>query len=192
MLLDLVKKNRSTRRFDESFAIDYDTVYSWLEVLPFVASQRNMQMLKYIIVADADICNEITAISKWAGYIDGWDRPPKGERPRAYLIQLLDTTLLDNAAFDEGMQLQSIRLMAIEQAISSCVIMAFDSKALRQILNIDERYKINAIVAFGKSAETCIIEDIKDNNVRYYRDENGIHHIPKRQLSELIINSKEK
>jgi len=38
----------------------------------------------------------------------------------------------------------------------------------------------------GKPAEQVVIEDLKDNNVKYWRDENQVHHVPKRKLDELI------
>jgi hypothetical protein len=31
------------------------------------------------------------------------------------------------------------------------------------------------------------VDDIKDNDVKYWRDEKQIHHVPKRRLDELIL-----
>ena len=46
-------------------------------------------------------------------------------------------------------------------------------------------------MAFGYPAETVIIEDMKDGDVKYYRDEEDRHIVPKRTLDELIISSQE-
>jgi hypothetical protein len=37
-------------------------------------------------------------------------------------------------------------------------------------------------------AEEIILEDTHSESTSYYRDENGIHHVPKRPLDELILN----
>ena len=44
------------------------------------------------------------------------------------------------------------------------------------------------VLALGKPDETVVLEEMKENNFKYYRDENDVHHVPKRSLDELIIN----
>jgi len=39
----------------------------------------------------------------------------------------------------------------------------------------------------GKPVETIIVDDIRNNDVKYWRDEKQIHHVPKRRLDELIL-----
>ena len=36
--------------------------------------------------------------------------------------------------------------------------------------------------------EQVQIEEMKDGDFKYWRDEENIHHVPKRALNELIIN----
>jgi len=44
------------------------------------------------------------------------------------------------------------------------------------------------VIALGKPAETCLIEPLgQDGDIRYYRDAEGIHHVPKRSLDDLIV-----
>jgi hypothetical protein len=41
----------------------------------------------------------------------------------------------------------------------------------------------------GKPEEICVIEDYDESKgIEYYRDEAGIHHVPKRPLDELIVH----
>jgi hypothetical protein len=54
-------------------------------------------------------------------------------------------------------------------------------------LKIPERFDILLILALGKPAEKILVDKIKDNDVKYWRDEQDKHHVPKRPLDELII-----
>ena len=58
---------------------------------------------------------------------------------------------------------------------------------LRTALEIPKSYDILLVLALGKPAEQVVIETIADNNVKYWRDEEGIHHVPKRTLDEIIL-----
>jgi hypothetical protein len=42
----------------------------------------------------------------------------------------------------------------------------------------------------GKPVEKVKIENAEGDNIKYWRDENKTHHVPKRRLDELIIKLK--
>ena len=51
-----------------------------------------------------------------------------------------------------------------------------------------ERYEIQLVVALGKPAEIVVLEDVgPDGDIKYYRDDGDVHHVPKRTLDELIL-----
>jgi hypothetical protein len=53
---------------------------------------------------------------------------------------------------------------------------------------LDERFHIGYVIALGKPAETCVIEPVgKDGDVKYYRDADGVHHVPKRSMEDLLV-----
>ncbi|MDD4002942.1 MAG: nitroreductase, partial [Clostridia bacterium] len=55
-------------------------------------------------------------------------------------------------------------------------------------LNLDENTEIINVIALGKPAETAVIENIrKTDSIKYWRDDNGIFHVPKIIAEELII-----
>lgn len=60
---------------------------------------------------------------------------------------------------------------------------------LYQDLSIPDRYKILMVLALGKPVETIVTEPLKpDREIRYYRDAEGVHHVPKRNLDDLIVH----
>lgn len=58
---------------------------------------------------------------------------------------------------------------------------------LRRALNLPERYEILLVLALGKPVETVVLEAAKDGDIRYWRDEHGIHHVPKRSLKDVWV-----
>jgi hypothetical protein len=70
------------------------------------------------------------------------------------------------------------------------MIASINRQQLRSLLNIDARFKILLVIAIGKPKEEVVIEPVgSDDNIRYWRDETGVHHVPKRNLKDIIIDS---
>jgi nitroreductase len=79
-------------------------------------------------------------------------------------------------------------LGATERGLGGCMIGSIDRPQLRQVLDIPERYEILLVLALGKPAETVMLEDVgPDGDIKYYRDEDDVHHVPKRTPDELIL-----
>jgi len=61
-------------------------------------------------------------------------------------------------------------------------------QGLRKALEILSRYEILLILALGKPREKVVIETVGPNgDIKYWRDSEGMHHVPKRALDELIV-----
>jgi len=59
---------------------------------------------------------------------------------------------------------------------------------LKAVLNIDDRFEINLVIALGKPKEKVVIDKIGSvTDVKYWRDDEEIHHVPKRTLDEIIL-----
>ncbi|HER07571.1 MAG TPA: nitroreductase, partial [Bacteroides sp.] len=150
-------------------------------------SARNMQPLKYMLFTDPENCSKIFPALGWAGYLKDWDGPEEGERPSAYIVQLADLELAENWWCDDGIALQSMLLTAAEKGFGGCIIGSVQQQMLRSILHIPERFRILQVLALGRPAEKVVIEAVEDGDIRYWRDNRNVHHVPKRSLDELII-----
>ena len=188
MLKDLISKNRSFRRFDQSEIVPMRLLRNMVEAARLSASARNMQPLKYMLFNDSDSCGKIFPALAWAGYLKDWPGPEDGERPAAYIVQLGDLELTDDWWCDDGIAAQSMLLTAVEEGFGGCIIGSVQRERLRSILDIPERYKIIQVLALGKPAEEIVIEEMVDGDIKYWRDGEGVHHVPKRGLDELIIH----
>lgn len=186
-LKDLVYKTRSYRRFDETYQIDLDILEELVDMARMSASAANRQPLKYLLYNTPEYCEKIFPKIAWAGYLKDWDGPVTGERPSAYIIILGDKTITESFSVDHGIAAQSIMLGATEAGLGGCMIASINRETLRTNLRIPDSYEILLILALGKPKEEVVIEEIKDNDVKYWRDDLDKHHVPKRPLKELIL-----
>lgn len=188
MLMDLIIKNRSYRRFDTAVHISMEELNKMIEAARLSPYGTNIQSTKYILVNDQQVCNMITENCIWAGYLTDWDGPAENERPTAYIVFLYDKTLQKESMHSEGIAAQSILLSAVEMGYGGCIIGSCKRPVLLEKLDIDqERFEIAFVIALGKPAEEIVLEEAADGNIKYYRDENDVHHVPKRSLDELIL-----
>lgn len=189
MIEELVRKTRSYRRFYEEQRIDMEQLLKLIELARLSASSANLQPLKYMPVNDPDICNNIIFPRlKWAGYLKDWDGPSPGERPAAYIIVLGDTKISKNFGCDHGISSQNILLGATELGLGGCIIGSVERNKVADDLKIPEHLKILHVIALGRPKETVVLEEVgPDEDIRYWRDEKGVHHVPKRLLKDIVI-----
>ena len=188
MLKDLILKNRSYRRFDQSVPVPMELLKEMVDAARLSGSARNMQPLRYMLFNAPDDCARIFPTLAWAGYLKDWPGPAEGERPAAYMVQLGDLELTNDWWCDDGIAAQSMLLTAVEEGFGGCIIGSVEREKLRTLLNIPQRYKIIQVLALGKPAEEVVIDGIAESDIKYWRDEKGVHHVPKRGLDELIIS----
>ena len=188
MLKELILKNRSYRRFDQSAIVPMKLLREMVEAARLSGSARNMQPMRYILFNDAESCSKIFPLLAWAGYMKEWSGPADGERPTAYMVQLGDLELSKDWWCDDGIAAQSMLLTAVEQGFGGCIIGSVQQEKLRDLLHIPERYKIIQVIALGLPAEEVVIDEVSKGDIKYWRDENDVHHVPKRGIDELIVN----
>ena len=187
MLKELILKNRSYRRFDEGISIPENTLKELVDHARLSASGANRQPLKYIINNKNNINESIFSTLAWAAYLTEWKGPVKGERPSAYIIILGDKNITNTFGVDHGIASQSILLGAVEKGFGGCILASINRDELRKSLDIDERYDILLVIALGKPKEEVIIEEAKNDDIKYWRDDKERHHVPKRSLEDIIL-----
>lgn len=188
MLKDMIIKNRSYRRFYQEFLIEREVLETLVDYARLSASAGNMQPLKYMLSYDVQKNALIFPHLAWAGYLQDWPGPVEGERPSAYIVMLGDTTISKNFWCDHGVAAQSILLGATENGLGGCIIGSIQKEGLRNVLNIPGEYEILLVLALGKPKEKVLIEPVgSDGDIKYWRDKEMIHHVPKRALVEIII-----
>jgi nitroreductase len=186
-LKELIIKTRSYRRFDESYQIDVKTLESLIDLARLSASGANRQPLKYAYFNTPGDCGKVFPFLAWAGYLTDWPGPDKGERPTAYIIILGDKKVSEIFGVDHGIAAQSIMLGATEAGLGGCIIGSIKREEMSNEFSIPDNLEILLILAMGKPVEKVVIEDIKNADVKYWRDDNKNHHVPKRSLKDLII-----
>ncbi len=184
---ELITSSRSRRRFYQEEELDFDTLKELVDLARLSPSGGNKQPLKYILSHRKDINQEIFPCLSWAGYIEEWEGPGEGEKPSAYIIIMNDKRVSDSPGCDHGIAAQSILLGAAQLGLGGCIIGSVDRARLRKALKIDEEYEILLVIALGRAREEVVIEEVgPEGDIRYWRDEKGIHHVPKRSISSII------
>lgn len=188
MLTDLLVKSRSYRRFDESVKISQEVLRDLIDATRYCPSAANRQPLRFRLVFDEAETTQVFDCLKFAGYLSDWSGPAEGERPTAYVVVLSNEAASNFSEVDAGIAMQTILLRATEMGFGGCIVASVDREKLCQSLALDESYEISYVIALGKPAETCVIEPVgKDGDIKYYRDADGVHHVPKRELKDLLI-----
>jgi nitroreductase len=188
MLKDIVLQNRSCRRFFEHEKIDDDILTDLIDLARYCPSGANLQPLKYMIINDEERVTRLFPYLGWAAYLTDWKGPAKGERPPAYIIIFGDNSIIKEIDCDHGIAAQTILLGACEKGLGGCMIGSIKREQLKKDFQIPEKYNILLVLAIGRPREKIVIEPVgPDKSIKYWRDENDVHHVPKRTLDEIIL-----
>ncbi len=191
MFKDLVIKNRSTRSFVGDYEISREVLLELIDTARITPSAMNKQPLLYVPVGKKH-APKVLANIKMAVSL-GIKLPPEGYEPSAYILVCVkkdSPALSAYADFDVGIATQTILLAATERGLSGCIIGSHNTPNIVNELGLDEDIDIKLCIALGKSAENIILEDAVDGGLRYYRDADNNHHVPKRKLSDVVVEIK--
>ncbi len=188
MIRDLIVQNRSCRRFYEDVPIERETLRELVDLARCSASAANRQPLKYMLCCEPEKNDVVFQQLGFAGQLKDWPGPPEGERPTGYIIILLDREISQNPGCDHGIAAQSILLGAREKGLGGCMHGSVRREELVKAFSIPPRYEIVLVISLGKPKEEVVLETAEPGgSLNYWRDSNGVHHVPKRSLDEIII-----
>ena len=192
MLIDLIKANRSYRGYDHSRAVTRDELLKMVEAARLCPSSVNVQPLKYFLAYTPEVVSVIQSETKWAKGLPELALPHPGKEPTAFIVICQDAGINANLSRfqrDVGIVAQTMLLTAVEMGLGGCMIGNFNAGSVHDVLGLDEEIKPLLIVAIGKPDETILLTDVVDGKTGYYRDEQDRHYVPKRALSDIVIES---
>jgi nitroreductase len=188
---EIIVKTRTFRRFFEKEPISMEVLRGLIDLARLGGSARNGQPWQYLPVNTPRQCTAVYPFLGWAGYLADWKGPEPGERPSAYILCFLNRDWLkgpeSEAQFDLGVATQNLLLGAMVQRIGGCRIGNFNPR-LAELFAVPEQLELSLVVALGRPRETVILEECStDDEIRYWRDEQGVHHVPKRSLESCTL-----
>ncbi len=202
---ELIVQRRTIRKYEQK-PVPKELLDKCVNAARMGPSSANLQPLEYIVVDDPEQCQRVFPQTAWARYLDN-GTPGPDERPTAYIFILTNTQrranapmdvgtahifILSktqrqaNAPMDVGIAAQNIVLVALEEGVASCMIGSLDHDALQQVLVVPDHCEISLAIALGYPAEQSAWEEMAGDSIKYYRDDEGILHVPKRSLADLV------
>lgn len=194
MIKDLIKKNRSVRGYDISREVTDEELRDMVDCARLSASSVNMQPLKYVTVNTPEGRAKIIGQISFAAKLSELHLPISGTEPMAYIVICQDENISKSGTGyhkDAGIAAQSITLAAAEMGLGACILGYFSPKEMATSLRLAGNLRPLLVIALGKSIEDIRIVEIEEGeSTDYYRDENGVHYVPKRRLDDVIVEWK--
>lgn len=169
-LIDVMLKRRSTRKFNDE-PITKDELDKILHAALLAPTSMNRKPCNFMVVERKETLIELAdAKDHGADLIKGADKA---------IVVVADTMVADTWIEDSSIALTYIHLMATELGLGSCWVQIHlrskngkDSEELvRDILKIDDHYRIVGIMALGHSGDIPPAHDLEDI------DKNKVHFL---------------
>lgn len=170
MLTDLMLKRRSTRKFNDD-PITKEELEKILEAALLAPTSMNRKPCNFMVVERKEVLKELSECKDHgANLIEGADKA---------IVVIADTLIADTWIEDSSIALTHMHLMATELDIGSCWVQVHlrnkdgeDSEEIvKNILKIDDHYRIVGILALGHS------DDIPEPHTLSELDKSKIHFI---------------
>ena len=191
MFKELVKQSRSYRGYDETRKVTREELEGFVDCARLAPSTANIQPLKYYLACEEEIVTSIQSLTRWAGALPELDLPYKGTYPTAFIVICQDMLIgksLPQFQKDVGIVAQTMLLAAAEMGLGGCMIGNFSAEKVKETLRLEEHMIPVLVVAIGKGYESIIVTEVEDGeSVKYYRDEEGNHYVPKRKLQDVLL-----
>jgi FMN reductase [NAD(P)H] len=185
-LMDLIRTNRTYRRFKQT-AVSDEIIAEVLEAARNAASAANRQPLSYVVVKSQKKVEEVFALTKWAGYLPPEQgQPKKGEEPVLFIGVVENTDINKNCDTDAGLAIANMRIAAWAHGVGSCIIGACNKPELSRMFGLTQNQVLHTVIAFGYPSHASSIEDMKNDDVKYYLDGNRNYVVPKRRIDDVV------
>lgn len=185
-LFKAMKERRTIRRFEER-AVPFEVLEKCVDAARISPSARNTQELEFVAVNQAEKMKQLNEAVYFGGVVAKKGRV-KGEEPKAFIVIIADKKRSDKTytPINVGIAAQTIVLTAWKQGLGSCMIGIIERDKVQESLKIPENYSLPLVIALGYPKESPVAEEAKENNLNYWIDEEGVLHVPKRALKEVL------
>ncbi len=182
-------QRRTIRKFTQE-SVSKEILCELVEYARLAAYPANLQPLKFAIISEKELCATVFENTKWAGYLpDG--TPKENERPTAFIAVLGDNSIKKTFEVEAGAAVTSMMLGALEKGLGSCWIGALNKNNIMDALSLSEEdFSLLYVLALGYPAQESQPCEMKDNDVKYFIDENNKLNVPKRSINEILITQK--
>lgn len=184
MIYEKITSRRTIRKYMPK-DVSEEVLSNCVDAARLSPSSANRQPLKYVIVNDQELLEEVFKTLSWAGYLPDY-QPSVEEMPRAYVVILLDRSIRKNCGHDAGIAAMSVSMVAYDEGLGSCILGAVDREKLGEVLHLPDGLDIVLVVSLGYPAENPVVDKTKNMDIRYWLDENGVLHVPKRDLEDIV------
>jgi nitroreductase len=191
-------RRRAIRRFRNA-PVSYEVLERCVDAARMAPNGHNHQILEFIIVDDEKMIPKVVACygrPPNPSPQDADDLPQPDQYPRAFIVILINKVLEAATGAPReghmpgvGAAAENAMLVALENGVSSCPMMGFESGALKQVLGIPDEYDIGMLISLGYAAESAVADETS-GSVERWRDDQGVRHIPKRRLADIMHRNK--
>jgi nitroreductase len=187
---ETVQKRRTIRRFQQK-KVPLITLRKIVDSARMGPSAMNLQPWEFIIVDSSELVPKVFANTKWAGYLPAEQGPPPpGQQPMAYIVVLRNHKFKSKwTGHDIGAAVENMILVALEEGVGTCWIASVNRQPVMDALNVPDDYEIDSVLALGYPAEEPKAFDL-DDSVKYFRDDEGRLHVPKRTMHAVVSHNK--
>jgi len=184
---EVVYKRRTIRRFKQD-PVPLETLKKLVDFARVAPMAKNVQAMDFIIVKNPEIRKKLFPLVGWAGSLPQDQRTPeKGREPTAYIILLVNKDIKPAYVdFDVGAAAENILLGAITFGLGTCWMDNVRFQKLKALLDIPDFYVIKQVISLGIPDEESTMEPLSDS-FKYWKDEKGNMHVPKRALDDVIF-----
>ena len=182
----LLEKNRSYRGYRKDYVVKREMLERIVAVNAKIPCGKNQQTLRFKLVTKDTGADKVLENIKLGGMLPELHLPFEGTEPEAFIIVCGTTPETKIVDIDLGISMQSMLLKATEMGLNGIIICAFNTAKITEVFHLP--YEPLAIVAIGKGIEKIKLVPIDENESHaYYRDEQGVHYVPKVRAEQLII-----
>lgn len=182
----LLRRNRSHRAFDTSYTVAMRQLETIVAVNTKLPSGRNAQTLRFKLVDASNGGEDFCRFLHLGGYLPELHLPAPGTEPKAFIVVCSTEAESPIVDIDLGISLQSMALKAVEIGLNALIVKAFNRQEVKDVLGLPSDPL--AVLAIGKGTEKIVLDEVPaGSDLRYYRDADGIHHVPKIAVSDLLL-----